>query len=428
MRSRPRLQGALVLALALLGAAQAASALPWDRLATLTPEEALLEPLPKTPPSGAVPAVWYALRLDGGALDIQPVTRTRAARDVLTNATGKPRHPAPTVQTLALPKDAWMAVRWRGDGNDIWLPRLAGRHANALPATALLTAQWTQRLRLAQADGTAQDWELFTDVERRPDGQLLAGSLQLMARRGDSAEPIVLLPPAHGMAFQRQELLWAGLLPEDREPSFVLKRTWLTGEEEHVVVINGLQAIERRDADAPWQLFSSGVDDTDNGGRRPAGQTLPLPTSLNETGQISFDANAWNLALEEAQRRPLEPRRIAQNQTTLDGEPLQVWVDYLPRSSKAMAAADRKGSSATDLGWRGQMVMRAKFRGHTSVLIELDTLEDPLHLSVGLALGQTPAISMQHDPHYNNSFHRWWIWDDKAGRFKRWLIKHSQGC
>jgi len=422
------LRGVLALALALLGASEPVGARAWNRLATLAPEQELLEPLPKTPPSGTVPATWYALRIDGGALDIQPVTRARVSRDVLTNAMGEPRQPAPTVQTLALPKDAWMAVQWRGEGKDIWLPPLVGRHANALPGTALLTAQWRQQVQLRQADGSEQTWTLFTDIERRPDGHLLAGSLQLMARSADASADLVLLPIAHGMAFQRQELLWVGLLPGDRKPSFVLKRTWLTGEEEHVVVLNGLQAIERRDTDAPWQIFRSGADDSAGSGRHPAEQTLPLPTSMTEGGQIRFNADAWNQALEEAQRSPLTPRRIARQASAIHGEPLEVWVDYVPRIDSGTAAARHQGSSATDTPWRGAVVMQLKFRGRTSVLLELDTLEEPLGMGVGHVSGGTPAISMRHTPHYNNSFNRWWIWDDKAGRFRRWLIEHSQGC
>jgi hypothetical protein len=51
-----------------------------------------------------------------------------------------------------------------------------------------------------------------------------------------------------------------------------------------------------------------------------------------------------------------------------------------------------------------------------------------MQIRIGLTQDGEVAIHMDYVPHYNNSFTRWWVWDEASARFRRWLDYQSQGC
>lgn len=404
-----------------------------ERLRAISPEELLDAQPQRTPVKLARP--WFALRLRGTALEVSEVTRTQVSRDqfaaVQTGSASTLTPPKQKFQhVLDLPPGALMAVGMVYDqSSDASLRALVGRHPNLLASPALLTAQWRLSLPPAPSAQASERWELFTDVQRRLDGQLLAGSMRLMARQGSQGAVMELIPPAHGMAFQRQELLWLGWLPGQTAPGVLLRRVLLTGEEEHLLIVNDQIAIARHDPDAPTVSFTSGVDEDAGYEQIPFGQKRP---SEDIAGQatLQFDAQEWVRRMEAAEKTPLVPQRLMQQQTSLGNDVLKVFIDYLPRLTWTQGGdnATPEKSSASPNVWGGSLLVKVEFRGKTSVLMEAGFLEDPLSITLGLSSDGTPGLQMNYDPHYNNSFSRSWIWDDSAGRFRRWTNRQSQGC
>lgn len=419
----------------LLWAGQAAQAqdVIAEPLRAVTPETWLNTQLRRTPVKLAQP--WFALRLQGTALDISEVTRTRVSRNRFVPMEAAPASPVEKSSqkfqhALDLPPGSLMAVSTRNDHpGDTTLRRLIGRHTNLLGSPALLTAQWRLALQPAPSAQAGEGWELFTDAQRRPDGQLLAGSMRLLARQGSQGAVMELMPPAHGMAFQRQELLWLGWLPAQTVPSVLLRRVLLTGELEYVLILGHQLAIARIDPDAPTVSFSSGVDEEAGFELIPFGQKRP-PEPISEQATLRFDAEEWVGLMEAAKKTPLVPRRLMQQQASLGKDTLRVFIDYLPRFAMPADTDDAgpRTSSAYPDNWGGALLIKVEFRGKTSVLMEAGFLEDPLTITLGTVSDGTPGLQMYYGPHYNNSFSLSWIWDDSAGRFRRWTNRQSQGC
>lgn len=48
-------------------------------------------------------------------------------------------------------------------------------------------------------------------------------------------------------------------------------------------------------------------------------------------------------------------------------------------------------------------------------------------LSVGVVNGKA-GVKIDHQPHYNNSFTRYWIFDETETRFRQLQSEQSQGC
>lgn len=413
------------------GTAARAAEVEQAPLRAQAPEDGLEQKAQRAPAKLARP--WFALRLDGKALDVSEVTRTRVSRDRSTQGDAgtlpsKPGAKPHFQHVLDLPPGALMAVRPLYDeASDDALRVLVGRHASQLAGPALLTAQWRATLKPAATAQGQEDWELFTDVQRRPDGQLLAGSLRLLARKGSNGAVLELMPPAYGMAFQRQELLWLGWLPGSATPAVLLRRVLLTGEQEHLLILRGQITIARVDPDAPTVSFSSGVDEDAAFERTPFDQKRP-PEEIAAQAELQFAASEWVALMASAEQTPLVPRRLMQQQANLGKDTLKVSIDYLPRATRANPAAGSQASSASPDMWGGSLLVKVEFRGKASVLMEAGFLEDALSIRLGQASDGTPALHMDYGPHYNNSFTRSWIWDDSTGRFRRWTNRQSQGC
>jgi hypothetical protein len=249
------------------------------------------------PPPTLLKRAWYAVSLDGSTLVLDRSVTTRAPdwqftqRSTSTQAhasTVKLNPLAPSRHALAMPEAAMLAFRL-----DEKMPFKAGRYPSVLPLPILLHDRWNAAFR---ANG--KKWTASTESVRRKDGALLAGSLQLVAT-SDTGEKLVLVPPAHGMAFQRQELLWLGSLQSNSQLDVLLKRTWITGEIDYVLTIGKAIKSQTIDLDYPHTYFSSGVEESE-GIATHISQKRPRPEGKFGVAAFSISEENWNQAVDGA--------------------------------------------------------------------------------------------------------------------------------
>jgi hypothetical protein len=257
---------------------------------------------------------------------------------------------------------------------------------------------------------------------RRKDNRLLAGSLAVIAS-GPGKERRVLVPPAAGMAFVRQELLWLGRMTPTQAIDLLLRRTWITGEVDYVLVLGNSMGFAYLDEDRPFMAFSSGADDSESFVRHTAQSRQP-PNGSFGVASFSVSAEAWNIAFQKLADSGL-PGTLVDRVLTLDAEPLRFTVEYLPRWS---AEHGVRTSTTEDYSREGPLLIKVHFRGRTQVLLQTGSLEDgAFRLQVGHINGEA-AIQVSLSPRYNNSFVYYWVWSQIDGRFLRLLKSHSQGC
>jgi hypothetical protein len=280
----------------------------------------------------------------------------------------------------------------------------------------ILREGWTASSKIGK-----RKWDFSVTHERRPDGKLLAGSIEILATSGPSnASTKVLLPRAGGMAFTRQELLWLGDMNNDSEPDLLLKRTWVTGEIDFVMVVSSMGlATAYFDPDRPIYYFSSGVGMEDeelqeHKDRRP----MQAPPEFINKGSFSIrDEVWWKLVAEAA----LLPKVLDDRQFELDGENIRFTLEYLPRAKEGL-------SSTNHYHWDGNVLVKVFFRGRSQVLMQAASPDgDPFSLFIGLVNGKL-GIKINYQPHYNNMFTRYWIFDEVEKHFRRFSIYHEQGC
>jgi len=353
-----------------------------------------------------------------------PRTRTPAWRQTYEAAGWGPDNPndkPPPLHALDVPEATLLAFQLSPspDGQLNPQPLQPGNYASALAQPAILHDRWQ-----ATATVAGQTWHLYTTTARRKDGALLAGSLSLIAQRGDGMKR-ELLPPTNGAAFERQELLWLGSMrhgPNAWDVDFLLKRTLLTGEVQYVLRIDGALATATLDPDHPYAVFSSGADayrTTDI----YVQQTHALPPERFGSAAFTLDEEPWNAALDTARKDGL-PKLLFDRQLMLDDEKLRVTVEYLPR----MDAPEGISQLNEYLFWRGPLLIKAHFRGKTQVLLESAGLDSGnFNLQLDKLDGAT-AIRVTTQPHYNNAFVYYWVWDVTQQRFVRLLRSQSQGC
>lgn len=394
--------------------------------------------------------LWSALSVRDGVLFVEPVTETNESdwvtvsgkdADRLLEGKTPRRPPKPRGIILKPPADAVALARIDlDDGGSRGLN--PGQYPSYI-APAVLKEGWT-----ASAEVAGQKWKFYTRHEKRPDGKLLAGSLEIRADYETSGlEATLLLPKAGGMAFAKQELLWLGDLNGDMEPDFLLKRTLLTGEIDIILVYAGLLGLTSHDPDLPTSYFSSGVEPESNGFMWNKKWPMPGPIKFAGQGSFSIGEEEWhkklypNVSLPyedalQANRSTLPPLKepssaidplalpimLADRQFKLNGETIRFTLEHLPRAS------NQGLSSANSTIWGGSVVVRAFFRGKSQPLMEAEKPDSGIFtLSVGLIDGE-PGIRVDHQPHYNNSFSQYWIYDKAESRFRRMQIEHSQGC
>ena len=97
-------------------------------------------------------------------------------------------------------------------------------------------------------------------------------------------------------------------------------------------------------------------------------------------------------------------------------------MEYLPRVESPQE------SSGNRPAWGGDVVVRVFFRGKSQVLMEASPPDGgAFELAVGV-IGEEAGIRVRHQPHYNNSFIYYWIYDKEDQRFRRLSSEQSQGC
>ncbi|HEY0065178.1 MAG TPA: hypothetical protein VGC21_23870 [Telluria sp.] len=357
---------------------------------------------------------WLAVSLQDQSLHLTPVTAVEPAawlsvqgKQADRGLEGAGIQPPRREQSLRLAPGSLFAMRMRDD--DKAASALAGTHAG-LAAPAVLTPEWKAS---ASIGGTA--WSFSARAQTRPDGRLLAGSLELIGQSANG--PAKLLLPAAGMAFARQELLWLGDVDGDALPDMLLRRTRLTGDVQYVFV-QGVDVAVLRIPDAKRaSYYSSGVEPDSNVFTWPTTRSAPAPFRLTRKGGFTISGEAWQRAL--GAPAPALPRLIAERQYKLDKDVIRFTLEYLPR-------AEGPGSSAGDEAWVGQVVVRVFYRGKSQVLMEAAAPDDSdFSLSFG-TLGTQAAIKVDYHPHYNNTLHYHWTFD--GARFQQVLDVHEQGC
>jgi hypothetical protein len=391
---------------------------------------------------------WSSLSLKDGALTVGPVTESiesdwvsvsgKNADRLLEGKTLK-HPPKSTGISLKSPDGTLVFARFdieNGNGSKGLTP---GNYPSYVEP-ALLREGWTLPIETG-----GRKWKFSTRHQKRPDGKLLAGSLELLLESGEPEHPKVILPRASGMAFEKQEVLWLGDLNGDSVPDLIIKRTWLSGEFDiFLLVSNALTfnfASITFDPDRPTSYFSSGVEPESNGFRWNKKWPTPTAFKFSEKGRFSIGEENWHKMLfpnapplyQEIVQSKLEtsppsedllslPITLTDRLFKLDGETIRFTLEHLPRA----AAQDESSSSGST--WGGTVLVRTTFRGKTQVLMEASRPDSGIFsLSVGTINGE-PSIRIDHQPHYNNSFRQYWIYDQATSRFRRLQIEQSQGC
>ncbi len=394
---------------------------------------------PAVPPIRLARA-WYAVSLNGSNLSLDRVVTTRKSPWLTTLVQGA--EPGTTVSsaspqstttktfghTLATPASALLSFRIDlNNPSDKLLPFSPTSYSSALLEPLILH----DRLKLA-VQMAGQSWTLSTKSERRIDGGLMAGSMALVATNS-SGQSKVLVPPAHGMAFERQELLWLGALRSDTTFDLLLKRTWVTGEIDYVLRVGDAIGSVRMDPDLASYGFSSGVGATDSTTVHESrfSQSLPEPNrrqTINSataptSGAFSFLDEPWNAALTAAEGDRF-PKVLFDRQLPLGDEKVRFTFDYLPR---ARQKNEEPTSNFNHDSWSGSVLVKAHFRGKIQVLYEAAALDGGLRMQARKVNGES-LIDMYISPHYNNSMSYRWVWSEEKLRFVLRSANHSQGC
>ncbi|SMC21091.1 hypothetical protein SAMN02745857_01114 [Andreprevotia lacus DSM 23236] len=367
---------------------------------------------------------WYALSITDGVLNVTPAESAVPSDTLQVSGkradqllAGKPlqRPPKPGGLTVKSPPDALLLLRVEQEtGKAAPLP--TGQFAGSV-APDTLREGWAASGELA-----GRTWHFAVAHKKRPDGKLLAGSLRVTATPdAPSAKPTLLLPPANGMAFARQELLWLGDMNNDGQPDALVRRTWVTGEADYVLVVSPMLATAYYDPDHPASYFSSGVEPGSNIMQWHKSRPVPGPIKFVGMGNFSLGDQAWRLLLPDAAAEPL-PKVLTDRQFKLNGETIRVTLEHLPRTQNEAV------STTSDFSWDGSVLVRVTFRGKSQVLMQAAPPDDgQFALSVGLIDGKI-GVKIEHQPHYNNSFTRYWLFDDTEAHFRRLQSEQAQGC
>jgi len=394
----------------------------------------LLEPGSSLPvPSDDVPSDWltqqrwYGLLLLDGRLYLQPVRGLRtsdwlkresstASADGDEDSVREEAKVRNDGLALDLPGGSLFAMRIRRKGGARAIPLRPQGHQGLIAAPVTLSEGWKADFRLG-----GRQWTVRTEYVRRFDGALLAGSMSLVLQ-GGSDEAVVMLPPAGGMAFGRQELQWLGDIDQDGRPDAVLRRIWITGEQDYVMVMGQHYASLYIDTDRPQQGFSSGVEESSLISWHASQSEVLLPESLDGPA-FNIGEQEWNNALMENSRGL--PFTLADRQVRLGMETLRFSMEYLPRYPELM---NEPSSSSADVMRVGPVLVRVTFRGRSQVLMQAPALDGGrFEVRTGRVDGQ-PVIQINHHPHYNNGFSQYWLYSESERRFRRVAISQEQGC
>ena len=342
------------------------------------------------------PVEWYALSLKSDMLSVQRVSGTRPSdhMHVFGDAAdrllaGQPLDGKAEAQgyTMNAPADTLLLLRIE-HGNEI----PTGQYRSNLPSEVLREG-WRQTAEIA-----GRKWNFFVRHQKRPDGKLLAGSLEIMATQESAKEPTILLPPANGLAFKKQELLWLGDFNTDGQPDMLLRRAWITGEVDFVVVIPPTFASVYMHPDKPAKYFSSGVEPSSNYYLWHKSSPTPAPVDFVAQDSLSIDFEAWHKLLPDPYAPA--PKVLADQTFKPNGETLRIALEHLPR------VQGEQGSTPLDSTiWMGTVLVKATFRGKVHVLAQVVPPDEGSFDFVGRAnrrqagrTHQSPAALQQSPP------------------------------
>lgn len=409
----------------------AAVAAPLPERATLTlyePGQALTLPEDIKKPSATwlKKEHWYSVALRGKELQLDAVTQSAPSTWQTAHIDPAPSDFVPLLESLKnrlkpagpalkLADDALFGVQVTVENQSgSSFPLTPGAYPGVLAAAPVLGDKWQAAFQLG-----GKPWTARAVYERRPDGALLAGSMKLLLQNA-AGEEKVWVDPSDGMAFTRQQLLWIGDLNGDARPDLLLKRTWLTGENEYVLAIGDKLNIVAIDPERPTQTFSSGAMTTFDITHAAEG-ALFVPPKRFGAAAFSLSDATWNDSVGALD--PALPKTLFDRQLKLHDEAMRFSFDYLPR------AAGHESSSSSDRLWSRDIVVRVHFRGKTQILTELPKqIDGGFHLSVDKIDGQA-VIRLSYYPHYNNVMTYYWRLDSAPEpRFRRVMTQHEQGC
>ena len=328
-----------------------------------------------------------------------------------------------SLKTIELPHSALFGfsiqrIRDSQDERDV-LPIQAGKHSGILITPQLLKKSWSEKFILGQ-----QKWEVMTRYATYKDGTIIPSSMELVGKTNN--KETILLPAAY-TTFSNQELLWIGDLNNDQQPDLVIKRTYLSGEFEYVLIISPVFNMIAVDMDRPIKAFSSGVDESAETIRHIESQPH-LPPAKFGLAKLSIEEAIWNKKIRELSSNPnTKKTALFDKQLKIKDETIRFSFEYIPTTP---ASTDSAGNSSNEnfRFWHGKVVVRVHFRGKSQVLMEASELDGSnFNLSVDMVDNQ-PAIYINYYPHYNNEFNYYWIMPSDKNRFMRWYTYHSQGC
>ncbi len=363
---------------------------------------------------------WYGVSYNDSQLEISPVSKTRTPDWLLavgkgSSTPGSMTHTSfgITGSAFDLPADALFAIKLE-DAEIKPVLIKPGKYPTLLHDAGILQEGWKSALNLR-----GKKWILSTRYKHRPQGGLLAGSMELLAT-DEGGNTTVLIPQATGMAFNRQELLWVGDISADVTPDVLIKRTWVTGEIDYVLRIGAVFNSLYIDPDDAYQAFSSGVDDYLHVSKNIR-QHLPIPGGIFGQSAFVITEEAFNTALESAEKKgggTLEDRQLKINENVM-----RFTFEYLPR-----AISNDVSSQSRAAFWDGAVSVKVHFQGKTQTIMQMPGLDGgQLKVQIDKIDGR-PAIQIQSSPHYNNSFEHYWIWQADDARFVRLLTNQMQGC
>ena len=386
-----------------------------DQIELLAPGEPL--PDDTTRSDVLVQQPWLAISLAEGMLRVQRVTGTRRSDwEELNGDNTLDIHQrsgyTSTRATLDLPADALLAVR-----------SLQGVAPGTYPSAVASGLVLHQDLKLDFKLGT-QRWQAHTEHQRHTNGKLLPGSLKLMLDEPTGSTE--LLPAAPGSVFLRQELLWLGDLDGDHFPDALVKRTYITGEADYLLIAHhGLAVTVAIDPDQPYGSFSSGIDNMMSL-RRHRAQTVPLPREADfSTAGFSISSQTWFAGAKDG--APL-PEGLLKDATLKHGD---LSLRFTVERVAAYQGEGIPGGERYDSFMRqgGTVLVRVHNGQQSQVLLlasELD--ESPFTVSLGEVDGK-PAIRITYYPHYNNFLTYVWVLAPEGGRpFRRLWHDQAQGC
>lgn len=366
---------------------------------------------------------WYALSLKEGVLVVKPAGSSIPSDILYVSGkrsdqllAGKPLQRSAKPNGFSIKASADTLLLMRIEQNIGGARRLTSGQFPSSIAADILREGWT-----ATGEVGGRKWNFSVTHKKRPDGKLLAGSLEILADPDFPNESRkVLLPRAGGMAFAKQELLWLGDLNGDGEPDLLLRRTWVTGEIDFVLVVSPMLATAYFDPDHPATYFSSGVEPDSNAFEWHKDQPVPAPVKFISKGTFSLGEEEWIRLLPDY--TVSLPKVLADRQFKLNGEIIRFTLEHLPR------AENETVSSAGNDMWGGSVLVKVSFRGKSQVLMQAGQPDSgKFSLSVGWLNGK-PGVMINHQPHYNNSFIRYWLFDEAESRFRRMQSVQSQGC